>query len=69
MMRAILNGDKEVGYSIMRIDEGMDTGDYCVQKKFNVDDNTADELLTTMAPFAASDLIDTMISLQNSNVS
>lgn len=34
LMRAILNGDDEVGYSIMQITEGMDEGDYTHQASF-----------------------------------
>ena len=33
VQRAILAGDKEIGYSIMKIGEGLDDGDYCYQNK------------------------------------
>lgn len=35
-IRAVLNGEKEVGVTLHEIDEGVDTGDIVTQKKFKV---------------------------------
>ena len=43
VQRSILAGDKEIGYSIMKIGEGLDDGDYCFQNKIeNIGQTTAD---------------------------
>lgn len=43
VQRAILAADKEIGYSIMKIGEGLDDGDYCFQNKIeNIGQTTAD---------------------------
>lgn len=44
IQRCILAGDAETGVSIMRIGQGVDTGDYCAQASCSVPGKTADEL-------------------------
>ena len=39
--RAILAGDEQAGVCIMRMEEGMDTGDYCICRATDVADKTA----------------------------
>ena len=39
MHRAILNGDKVTGVTIMYMDKGMDTGDMILKKTLNIEDN------------------------------
>tara|TARA_B100000902_G_scaffold378424_1_gene411660 strand:- start:792 stop:1724 length:933 start_codon:yes stop_codon:yes gene_type:complete len=42
---AILNGEKEFGVTVHKVDEGIDTGDILIQKKFKImDDETGHEL-------------------------
>ena len=58
---AILNGETETGVSIMRIDEGMDTGDVLTQKTIPISDSvTTGELETVLASEGASLLMDTI---------
>ncbi len=42
--RAILAGDEEAGVCIMRMEEGLDTGAYCVCRTARIDGKTAPEL-------------------------
>jgi len=39
IQRAILAGDLETGVSLMRMEEGLDTGDYCAQVAIPLDDD------------------------------
>ena len=58
---AILNGETETGVSIMRIDEGMDTGDVLTQRTVAVSDMvTTGELEATLAKEGASLLMETI---------
>lgn len=49
IQRSILAGDAETGVSIMRIGQGVDTGDYCAQAATTVAGKTADELTAELA--------------------
>ena len=44
--RAILAGDEEIGVCIMAMEEGLDTGDYCVCRSLPAGSRTAAELLS-----------------------
>ncbi len=47
---SILNGDEETGVTIMRMDEGLDTGDIILQEKIRIlPEDTADTLFERMA--------------------
>lgn len=58
--RAILAGDQITGVSIMRMEEGLDTGPYCVQLSTSVADKTAIELSTELASLGASALLEAL---------
>lgn len=58
--RAILAGDKFQGVSIMKMEEGLDTGDYCAQVKIDAKDKTATELTEELAQAGAKALIDVL---------
>lgn len=49
VQRAILAGDETAGVSIMRMEEGLDTGPYAEQVRVDIDGLTADSLTDTMA--------------------
>jgi methionyl-tRNA formyltransferase len=36
MQRAIMNGERETGVTVMQMDEGLDTGDILLQEKFQI---------------------------------
>ncbi len=58
---AILNGETETGTTIMKIDEGMDTGEILSQRVLLVDNNmTTGELEDVMARQGAELLLDTI---------
>ena len=55
--RAILAGDEEIGVCIMAMEEGLDTGDYCVCRSLPAGSRTAAELTEELAALGASALL------------
>ena len=56
--RAIINGDKITGITIMYMDEGMDTGDIILQKEMPINDSdTAGQLHDKLALMGAETLL------------
>ncbi|WP_172135515.1 methionyl-tRNA formyltransferase [Adlercreutzia sp. ZJ473] len=55
--RAILAGDAEAGVCIMRMEEGLDTGDFCVSRRIPVGDLGAEALSDELANLGARALI------------
>lgn len=60
IQRAILGGDESAGVSIMLMEEGLDTGPYCLQASVEVGTATADELTATLAELGAKSLIEAL---------
>lgn len=60
IQRSILAGDDETGVSIMRIGQGVDTGDYCAQASCSVPGKTADELTAELAKLGGELLVRTL---------
>ena len=50
--RAILAGDEEIGVCIMAMEEGLDTGDYCVCRSLPAGSRTAAELTEELVTYA-----------------
>lgn len=57
IQRSILAGDAKTGVSIMRIGQGVDTGDYCAQASCAVPGKTADELMVELAQLGGDLLV------------
>lgn len=57
IQRAILAGDEEAGVCIMRMEEGLDTGDYCVSRRIPISGMSADELTCELADLGARALL------------
>ncbi len=61
---AILAGDEETGVSIMRMDEGLDTGPVLLQRPMPIEPNaTTGELTRRLARLGADSLIESLRSL------
>lgn len=60
IQRSILAGDDKTGVSIMRIGQGVDTGDYCAQASCSVPGKTADELTAELAELGGALLVQTL---------
>lgn len=55
--RAILAGDERTGVCIMRMEEGLDTGPYCVRRATEVEGKSAVELTDELANLGARALL------------
>jgi methionyl-tRNA formyltransferase len=58
--RAILAGDSETGVSIMRMEEGLDTGPYATVARLPIGDSDLAWLTAELADLGAEALLDTM---------
>lgn len=62
--RAILSGDEEAGVCIMRMEEGLDTGDYCVCRSLEVGDKDVALLTDLLADLGAHALLTALSQLE-----
>jgi len=59
--RAILEGDRETGISIMKMNEGLDTGDIMLEKKSAISNHeTAQTLHDTLSNMGANAILETL---------
>jgi len=66
--RAILDGKSVTGVSIMRMEEGLDTGPYASRITVQVGDSTVDELTAVLADVGAQALIDVLRDIESGSV-
>lgn len=66
--RAILDGKSVTGVSIMRMEEGLDTGPYASRISVPVGDSTVDELTAILADVGAKALIDVLDDIESGRV-
>lgn len=69
IQRCILAGDAETGVSIMRIGQGVDTGDYCAQASCSVPGKTADELTAELGQLGGDLLVKMLPSIVDGTAS
>jgi methionyl-tRNA formyltransferase len=60
VQRAILAGDAHTGVTIMRMQEGLDTGPWCVRRPVAVGDRTTASLTAALAEAGAHALLDAL---------
>lgn len=65
--RAILAGDSETGIGIMRMEEGLDTGDTCATRKVPVDAKSASLLSDELARVGGTTLVEVLDVLTSGN--
>lgn len=62
--RAILNGDREVGVCIMKMEAGMDTGDYCISRSYEIGDESCERLTGELADKGACALLSALYAIE-----
>jgi methionyl-tRNA formyltransferase len=68
--RAIMAGDRETGVSIMRMDEGLDTGPVCIEARVAIGpEETAGELHDRLATLGASSMVSALAQLEEGSLS
>lgn len=66
IQRAIINGDKESGVTIMQMDEGLDTGDILLCRKCQIDDKeTGGSLFKKLAVFGGPMVLEVLEMAEN----
>lgn len=65
IQRAIIEGDEETGITIMRMEEGLDTGDMLSKVKVTIGDKTGEQLHDELAAAGAELLVRTIPELEN----
>ncbi len=67
---AVISGDKEVGVTIIQMNEGMDTGDMLLKSTITPSaDETAGSLFTKLAKLGTPALLDAIAGLKNKTIS
>lgn len=66
--RSILAGDEETGVCIMRMEEGLDTGDYCICRTLEIGDFDATYLTNELADMGASALLVALVHAEEGNL-
>src|SRR5215210_9353994 len=67
--RAIMAGETETGVSIMRMDEGLDTGPVALQRRTPIlPETTGGELTQTLADLGAKAIVEAMFSLEKNSL-
>ena len=66
--RAILAGDEQTGVCIMRMEAGMDTGDYCICRSCDIGDMSCKRLTAELAEKGAYALLSAMFAIEQGNV-
>ena len=68
IQRAILAGEHETGVSIMRMEEGLDTGPYALQRSLPIEMRYADEVELELAVLGAKALLEVLRMLESGTV-
>ena len=62
--RAILAGDEYTGVCIMRVEEGLDTGDYCVSRRIEIGTKNTTQLTQELASIGSQALLTALNMIQ-----
>ena len=66
--RAILAGDTQTGVCIMRMEAGMDTGDYCFWSTCDIGDKSYEHLMGELADQGTRDLLSAIHAIEGGEV-
>ena len=66
--RAVLAADEKAGVSIMRMEAGLDTGDWCIQRSVDAEGRCAADLTADIAEIGAEALCEALDLIEAGNV-
>lgn len=61
---AILAGDTQTGVAIMHMEEGLDTGDYCVMRQTDISEKSASELTSELSDMGSQALLTALAQIE-----
>lgn len=64
IQRAVLEGDEQVGASIMQVVHELDAGAYCAQVSAEVEDKTSGELMSEVGTLGAEALVEALRAIE-----
>lgn len=67
--RALLAGDTEIGVCIMAMEEGLDTGDFCISRSIEVQNQNAETLTAELAELGAQALLVALAHVEQGKLS
>ncbi|MGN0632798.1 MAG: methionyl-tRNA formyltransferase [Oscillospiraceae bacterium] len=69
IQRAVLNGDKQTGVTIMQMAEGLDTGDMLLQRSVDIGENeTSSELFDRLADLGADMIAEALVLIERGEI-
>lgn len=68
VQRAVLAGDEEIGVCIMKVEEGLDTGDFCICRTTAVEDKTYPALMGELALLGSAALLTALDQIEEGTV-
>ena len=68
IQRAILSGDEFCGVSIMKMEEGLDTGPYCLQEKVPIETKNLAQLEGELAVAGSNGFVEAMTLIESGSI-
>lgn len=68
IQRAILAGDSHIGVCLMKMEEGLDTGEYALCQSLEVGDKSAPELMARLGELAADIILKGLVQLETGSL-
>ena len=68
VQHAILAGDIQAGVCVMKMEEGLDTGDYCVMRTIDIDNRNTAILTDKLADLGSSALLNALAQVEAGHV-
>lgn len=69
IQRAILEGDTQTGVCIMRMEEGLDTGDYCIRRSVSIENKTLSQLEGELSLLGSEALLCALSNMEGGQLS
>lgn len=65
IQRAIMNGERDIGVTIMKMDEGLDTGDMLMSRALSFADENFGEIYDALARLGGEMIVETLKNIEN----
>ena len=65
IQRAIMNGERDIGVTIMKMDEGLDTGDMLMSRALEFTNESFGEIYDALARLGGEMIVETLCNIEN----